>query len=157
MTKAGWLPFGDGVGNHRILFVDINSEIVLNKDKHEIIPIRARRLQLKKENSVKKYLELIEQQYCKHNLLQRLNGLRSKTGRYTTIDMIKEIKEIDKIRTSIVLKGERQCRKKRWKSSLLSLGRSMPWSINSILECSTEKEKTPSNINKTVEKDGKGS
>ena len=46
---------------------------------------------------------------------------------------------------------------KRWESSLLSLGRSMSWSINSILESSTEKEKTPSNINKTVEKDGKSS
>ena len=37
--------------------------------------------------------------------------MRSKTGRDATIDMIKEIKEIHKIRTSIVLKGERQCRK----------------------------------------------
>ena len=105
VTKAGWLPFVDGVGNHRIAFVDINSEIKLNKDKHEIIPIRARRLQIKKENSVKKYLEMIEPQYCKHNLFQRLNRLRSKTGGDTTIDMIEEIKKI------IVLKGEQQCRK----------------------------------------------
>ena len=111
MTKSGWLPFGDGVGDHMIAFVDNNSEIVLNKDKYEIIPIRARRLQIKKEYSVNKYLELIEPQYCKHNNLQRLNRLRSKTGRDTTIDMIKEVKEINKIRMLIVLKGGQQCRK----------------------------------------------
>ena len=65
----------------------------------------------KKENSVKRYLELIEPQYRKHSFLQCLNQLRSKTGGDTTIDMIKETKEIDKIRTLIVLKGEQQCRK----------------------------------------------
>ena len=111
VTKAGWLPFGDGVGDHRIAYIDIDADLVLNKDKHEIVPIRARRLQIKNEKSVKRYLELVEPQFRKHNLLERLNNIRKKTNGEPTNEMIKEIEEIDRIRTEILLKSERKCRK----------------------------------------------
>ena len=49
VTTSSWLPFGEGIGDHRIAFIDINSKIVLNRDRHDIIPIKARLLQVDKE------------------------------------------------------------------------------------------------------------
>ena len=82
VTRFGWLPFGEGISDHRISFIDINSIIFLNRDRHNIIPIKAQRLQVNKKQSVKTYLRLIEHKYRKKEkrLLQRLNKLRYKTN-----------------------------------------------------------------------------
>ena len=109
--RAGWLGFGQGVGDHRIAYIDIDATCLINKDKQDIVPINARRLQIDKEQCMKKYNEYVEPEYRKHKLLPRMNTLRRQTKGKTTLRMIEEIEKIDKTRTEIVKKGEKKCRK----------------------------------------------
>ena len=42
--KTGWLPFGSGIGDHRIGFIDININTFIGKEKNEIASHKARKL-----------------------------------------------------------------------------------------------------------------
>ena len=49
VDNAGWLRFGEGVGDHQIVYIDIDLALLIRKDKHDIMKRIARRLQIKKQ------------------------------------------------------------------------------------------------------------
>ena len=72
----GWLPFGSGIGDHRVAFLDIKLERLICKDKYEIVRQTARRLQLKNQRSVNCYIELCEKDFLKDNFVDKLVNIR---------------------------------------------------------------------------------
>ena len=68
----GWLPFGSGIGDHRVAFLDIKLEQLICKDKYDIVRQTARRLQLKNQRSVNRFIELCEKDFLKHNFVDKL-------------------------------------------------------------------------------------
>ena len=74
IVKGGWLRFGDGVGDYRPLFVDIDIKRLLGKHKNTTQPYQIRRLQCQNKRTVTKYNELLERQYQQHhNVLRKLD------------------------------------------------------------------------------------
>ena len=49
VDNAGWLRFGEGIGDHRIAYINIDLALLINKNKHDIVKRNARRLQIKKQ------------------------------------------------------------------------------------------------------------
>ena len=60
LESTGWLRFGEGIGDHRIAYLDIKLEHLINKDKYEIVTSTARILQVKNEDAVRRYTTICE-------------------------------------------------------------------------------------------------
>lgn len=73
IVKGGWLKFGDGVGDHRPLYIDISIKTLLGKYKNMIYPHRIRRLQCNNTSTVQRYNSLLERHYDHHNTLSKRN------------------------------------------------------------------------------------
>ena len=106
-SRAGWLGFGQGVGDHRIAYIDINATCLINKDKQDIVPINAQRLQINKEQCMKKYNEYVEPEYQKHKLLPQMTANNRKKN--VTHDR-RDQKNWQNTNSSCQ-KGEKKCRK----------------------------------------------
>ena len=78
IENAGWLSFGNGIGGHRIAYVDIKLDYLINKDKYDIITSTARRLQVNNEDAVRRYTLICKEKIRKHNIVQRLVDVRKK-------------------------------------------------------------------------------
>ena len=61
--KTGWLPFGSGIGDHCIGFIDINIITFIGKEKNEIASHKAIRLQTKHVKATEKYVKQVEKAY----------------------------------------------------------------------------------------------
>lgn len=107
---TGWLSFGEGIGDHRIAFLDIQLGALISKDKYEIVSRRARRLQIKNENTVKKYITIYEQEFVNHRIVERLVKVRKEINRGCTKGIGEKLNQIDQIRKKIVLKAKK-CQK----------------------------------------------
>ena len=68
---GGYLRFGDGVGDHRPLFIDISVKKLIGRFKNVISPHKIRRLQCQDPRTVNKYNALLEQQYHHHNTIAK--------------------------------------------------------------------------------------
>ena len=108
---TGWLPFGHGIGDHRPAFVDIQLSKLICKEKYDIAKKIARRLQIKNEHSVKRYIEICEREFAKHKIIDRLVTLRQRMYTQDPDITRAELATLDRIRIEIVLRAERKCRK----------------------------------------------
>lgn len=61
--KTGWLPFGSGIGDHRIGFIDIKMKTFIGKETNEIATHKARRLQTSHIQAMEKYTTQVEKEY----------------------------------------------------------------------------------------------
>lgn len=111
IVKGGWLKFGDGVGDHRPLYIDISIKTLLGKYKNMIYPHRIRRLQCNNTSTVQRYNSLLERHYDHHNTLSKRNEFHALRSDPVTYDDIARLQRIDKVRTSAVKFAEKNCRK----------------------------------------------
>ena len=111
IEKAGWLRFGKGIGDHRIAYVYIKLEYLINKDKYEIITSTARRLQVKNEKAVRRYVTICKDEFRKHDILKKTVNIRNKLANGVTDKLVNELNQINQLWKHIVLKAERKCRK----------------------------------------------
>lgn len=113
ITRGGWLRFGEGVGDHRPLFIDINIKKLIGRFKNITYPHRVRRLQCNDPRTVKKFNCLLEQQYHAHNTKQKLKEFHELRSDPITSDDFDRLCRIDKVSTSAVRYAEKRCRKLR--------------------------------------------
>ena len=130
IVKGGWLKFGDGIGDHRPLFIDISIKRLLGKYKNSTQPYCIRRLQCQNKKSVMKYNELLEKQYLHHNTLAKLDQFHALKSDPVTQEDLERLYKIDKVRTQAVRFAEKHCRKlymggKPWTPELNQLGRAI--------------------------------
>ena len=69
IERGGWLQFGASVGDHRPAFIDINLKVLIEKNKYDIMTLKARRLQVGNYNSLKKYLIYAEGQFRNEKII----------------------------------------------------------------------------------------
>ena len=55
--KGGFLPFREGIGDHRILYIDIDINSWLEGDLHKIVPLQIRRLKCEDVRIVRNFLQ----------------------------------------------------------------------------------------------------
>ena len=111
ITKGGWLRFGEGIGDHRAIFIDIPSHILLGEDKFIIPPPQVRRLKCEDPRIVQKFNDLLESQYKQHHVLQRIEQLNRTFHTPLLPHEINELEKLDNISTFAVKYSDKRCRK----------------------------------------------
>ena len=113
VDNAGWLRFGDGVGDHRIAYIDIDIALLINKNKHDIVTRTARRLQLTNRQSVHNYVRVFENNILTSAIPSRLKTFRKQHKKWGDKVKRDKLNRIDKIRVQLALKAEEKCRQIR--------------------------------------------
>ena len=65
IDSAGWLCFGEGIGDHQIAFVDINIELLIGKIRQHIAQRPHQQIQMHLGGSVRNYVKEFEQRFIK--------------------------------------------------------------------------------------------
>ena len=111
VDRAGYLPFGEGVGDHRALFVDISLVSVLGADLPPIQTARARKLKLQDPRIVKKYNKSLKLFIKSHDLELRSFQLQNKATFPLTSQDAHEYEILDKIRIEGMKYAEKRYRR----------------------------------------------
>lgn len=85
--------------------------------------MKARRLQIGNIKTLQRYLQYVEGDFCKDQILPKVRSLTQKTMNGEIVSICK-IEILSKVRFSIALKGEKICRKVR-------IGE-VPYSLNNV-------------------------
>ena len=109
ITCGGWLKFGDGVGDHRPLYIDIPVKRLLGRYKNVIYPHQIRRLRCQDPRTVVKYNDILEQQYHHHNTITKLDEFQSLRSDPVTDDDLERLYKIDRTCTQAVRCAEKRC------------------------------------------------
>ena len=112
IVKAGYLPFGEGAGDHRTLMIDIDETTVFGTAGTPSTKMRARRLKLRDPRIVKKYLNSLNKYYLKHRLFRKVLEMNNVPIQYPLQDDItRKYEDIDRIRVDGMRHAEKGCRK----------------------------------------------
>ena len=99
VKKAGYLSFGEGIGDHRPLFIDVQLTSVLGIKMPPIKKAKARRLKLEDPRVVKKYNLELEKYLRKHKVKERSEFLQKYLcygGEAQLVEL--EFEDLDRIR-----------------------------------------------------------
>lgn len=111
IKRGGWLEFGEGYSEHRILYFDINSHILLERKKNSSAPRVVIRLHCRDPRTVDRYDTILEQQYQHHNFMAHLEAFEcSVSYPIEETDMMPLIK-LDRLNTQIVRHAKKKCKK----------------------------------------------
>ena len=113
IERCGFLPFREGIGDHRIVYIDIDETSWLKGDIFKIKPPQIRRLQCGDVRIVRKYLQELRKLMETRSLQQRVNKLYIEQHHPLTPAQIDEYETIDKFITECCLTAEKRCRKVR--------------------------------------------
>ena len=111
IIKTGYLPFGEGVGYHRALFVNIQLISVLGTKLRSIKPARSRKLKLQDPRIRNKYNRALKHFFKKHNLKKRAYALQQRASTPLSTADSKEYETLDSIRIQGMNYAEKGCRK----------------------------------------------
>ena len=113
IQKAGFLPFRVGIGDHRILFIDIDINTWCEGDLFRIVPQNIRRLQCGDIRIVSKFQRELNNLLEKRNVSERIDKLYSNFQIPLTPVQLAEYERIDTYVTESCLAAEKRCRKVR--------------------------------------------
>ena len=119
VIKAGYLPFGEGVGDHRPIFVDITIASTLGVNLPNPLSVKARRLKTNDPRITKRYNKILKAYFRKYNLGSRVTLLQDKIKHPLEEEDANEFERLDNIRMQGMVYAERRCRK-------LKMG-AIPW------------------------------
>ena len=112
LRKAGYLPFGEGAGDHRPLLLDIDEISVLGSKGTPSAKVKARRLKLNDPRIIAKYTSTLHKFYLKHNLYWKVSQLNAIPITYPVEKRVSEAYEsIDELRVQGMTHAEKKCRK----------------------------------------------
>ena len=111
VRKAGYLEFGEGVGDHRPIFIDITISSTLGVNIPVSKSVKARRLKTNDPRIMKKYIETLRKFLKKSNMTNRVLELQSRITQPLDEDTAKEFEKLDRIRIQGMMTAERRCRK----------------------------------------------
>ena len=115
VEQGGYLEPGDFPSDHSLLWIDVSYHNALGHQPLAPIPPSARRLQLRNSRVVDKYLNEYESLIEAARLPQRQQALNLsiQTGKPLTQIQRDEAEAIDALKTKLMLKAEKKCRKLR--------------------------------------------
>ena len=113
INKSGYLPFGDGPGDHRAVYVDLCQDSLFGGEFHKIHRLPARRLISTNEKVVEKFNELFNKKLQEHNVHERMEQLRLRSHRLFTAEDATEYEKLDNIQQNAYRYADKRCRKIR--------------------------------------------
>ena len=111
VNKAGYLPFGEGVGDHRALFIDVTIASTLGVNLPPDKTAKARRLKLQDPRIIKKYVKYLKHFFKRHSLSDQSKLLQDRVTCPITKEDALEYERLDKIRIAGMQYAEKRCRK----------------------------------------------
>jgi len=111
VEQAGYLPFGEGVGDHRALFIDVTIASTLGVNLPPDKSVRARRLKLQDPRIIKKYVRYLKHFFNRHSLLDQSKLLQDRVNCPISRKDAAEYERLDKIRIAGMQYAEKRCRK----------------------------------------------
>ena len=113
IEKCGFLPFREGIGDHRIVYIDVDETKWLEGDIFKIQPPQIRRLQCRDVRIVRKYLQELRKLLESRSISNRVENLYKEKHQPLTPAQIQEYERIDGFITECCLAAEKCCRKVR--------------------------------------------
>ena len=114
ISKAGYLPFGQGPGDHRGLFVDINLQNLVGGDFHKIHRQQARRLISHDSRVTERFDLLFQQQLDRNSVSERIAYLSTIPKHKFTQKHEKEYEKLDRLQMCAFQYANKRCRKLRF-------------------------------------------
>ena len=113
IERGGFLPFKAGIGDHRILYIDIDIDTWFEGEKFKIVPLQVRKLQCGDIRVVKKYQRELRKLLDDRGISERVERLYTSFQTPLTDEQQSEYERIDRYITESCLKAERRSRKVR--------------------------------------------
>ena len=108
------LTFAESPGNHRSLCFDISTRSLLGKFRFKVCRPVSRRLVMSQTDSVRRYNEIVQEQFEIHRIVERLDGV-DKMTRYCGYPLPGWLRamiiKLNKQMTEIRVHAEKKCRK----------------------------------------------
>ena len=112
VCKAGYMDFGNGIGDHRALYIDVKLTSVLGTKIPPVKTPTARRLKMDDPRVVKRYNATLEKYLRKHRVKERTDLLQRYINSEGDTKVIgHEFEDLDIIRIKGMQLAERECRK----------------------------------------------
>lgn len=111
--KGGWLKLGQGVGDHRPLYIDIPTKVLFGEAKFKIHRHEMRRLKCENPSIVQKFNELLLKQLIQEKTHIKLASLRwdLQEGTMSKQECRQSLIKIDNSIHHAVIYAEKKCRK----------------------------------------------
>jgi hypothetical protein len=104
------MPFSFGVGDHRMIIVDVTQQSFYGKERSQVVRASARRLQCKIDRSVQTYGKILIHSFQRENLFDRLDKEYAKASYLPTVEVTNKLIGIDKMATQLMIAAEKKCR-----------------------------------------------
>jgi hypothetical protein len=111
VVNAGYLPLGEGVGDHRPLFVDVTIASTLGVNLPPVKKVAARRLKLQDPRIVNRYNKHLKQFFQKSSLFDKAASLQARITHPLKEAEVQEYEHLDKLRIEGMQHAEKKCRK----------------------------------------------
>ena len=115
IVRGGWIRLEDSIGDHRSIFIDIPTKILLGENPFKIHRITARRLVCNQPKVVQKYNELLNEQLNNQFTFQQYYKVQEmyKTNQISDHEYIMKLNKLDRAITNSIRFAEKRCRKLR--------------------------------------------
>ena len=110
-VRSGFLPFGDGPGDHRALYVDVTKKSLIGTSIHDIHRQQARRLVTSDKRTVDKFNNLFQQQLDRNHVIERMETLNTTCGSSISSEQQIEYEKLDKFYVEAFHYANKRCRK----------------------------------------------
>ena len=111
VVKAGYLPFGEGIGDHRPLFMDVTIASTLGVKLTTPKNVVARRLKTLDPRVVRKYNKLLKRFYRQFSLVDQVSLLQERATYPLSDEDASTFERLDEIRIRGMVYAEKRCRK----------------------------------------------
>ncbi len=112
ITAAGYLAHGEGIGDHRPIWIEATKLSTLGAKLPEVPKFKARRLKCQDPRVIKKYNKLLDEQLQANDVYNRLDILFRNTteGKELGEAQMEEYEKLDNIREEAMIYAEKNCR-----------------------------------------------
>ena len=110
-SRGGFLQFKSFPSDHRLIWCDIQFDILFGSPRLSIIPHSRRRLKCEDPRSVSKFCETYLHLLQSHDLLHAAQSLSNSINGPLTYAQQLEFERIDSLRIRFMLRAEKKCRK----------------------------------------------
>lgn len=113
ISKSGYMPFRDGPGDHRGLYIDVNLQNLAGGDYHKIHRQQARRLISSNSRVADKFNLLFQAKLDRNHVSERIERLRLQSHLPFTAAHADEYEKLDRLQVQAFQYASKRCRKLR--------------------------------------------
>ena len=115
IIRGGWIRVEDSIGDHRAIFIDIPTQVLLGEDPFHMHRSTKRRLVCDQPKVVQKYNELLNQQLENQHTFSKYTAFQDRINcnQITQEEYIVNLNRLDRSITNSIIFAEKRCRKLR--------------------------------------------